>query len=169
VLNEKVLSAILEFAVDLEQLPRLFEILAGGFRQEIECVFSRGSGHQGGPGRRLSHQAVHRCQAGIWVAPNGKTNVGLGKPQVRGEIGHDPYLAPHAGTTWNLLGQDYRDPVHAQQGYQPRGFCGPKLLPFFRDSARNNGAIKIGDCRKGNEYHQGGVEAGAWPMWRTGR
>ena len=34
---------------------------------------------------------------------------------------------------------------------------GPKLRRFF-ELALDNGAIKIGDCRKGNEYHQGGVQ-----------
>jgi hypothetical protein len=33
----------------------------------------------------------------------------------------------------------------------------PKLRRFF-ELALENGAIKIGDCRSGNEYHQGGVE-----------
>ncbi len=32
----------------------------------------------------------------------------------------------------------------------------PKLRRFF-ELALENGAIKIGDCRSGNEYHQGGV------------
>ncbi len=33
----------------------------------------------------------------------------------------------------------------------------PKLRRFF-ELALENGAIKIGDCRSGNEYHQGGVD-----------
>ena len=33
----------------------------------------------------------------------------------------------------------------------------PKLRRFF-ELALENDAIKIGDCRSGNEYHQGGVE-----------
>lgn len=34
---------------------------------------------------------------------------------------------------------------------------GPKLRRFL-DMALEAGAIKIGDCRKGNEYHQGGID-----------
>jgi hypothetical protein len=34
---------------------------------------------------------------------------------------------------------------------------GPKLRRFL-DMALEAGAIKIGDCRKGNEYHQGGLD-----------
>lgn len=34
---------------------------------------------------------------------------------------------------------------------------GPKLRRFF-ELTRAAGAIKIGDCRNGNEYHQGGVD-----------
>ena len=34
---------------------------------------------------------------------------------------------------------------------------GPKLRRFF-ETALEAGAIKIGDCRGGNEYHQGGVD-----------
>ena len=33
----------------------------------------------------------------------------------------------------------------------------PKLRRFFELALENN-AIKIGDCRSGNEYHQGGVD-----------
>ncbi len=33
----------------------------------------------------------------------------------------------------------------------------PKLRRFF-ELALKNGAIKIGDCRSGNEYHQGGAD-----------
>ena len=34
---------------------------------------------------------------------------------------------------------------------------GPKLRRFLK-MALEAGAIKIGDCRKGNEYHQGGID-----------
>ena len=34
---------------------------------------------------------------------------------------------------------------------------GPKLRRFL-EMALETGAIKIGDCRKGNEYHQGGID-----------
>ena len=77
-LNEKVLSAILEFAVKLEQLPELFKILKK-VEKEIDAVFSldlacRLNADGSNPTRRYIEEA------GLWVAPNGKTNVGLGRP-----------------------------------------------------------------------------------------
>jgi ferredoxin len=77
-LNEKVLSAILEFAVKLEQLPELFSILKK-VEKEIDSVFSldlacRLDADGSNPTR------PYIADAGLWVAPNGKTNVGLGRP-----------------------------------------------------------------------------------------
>lgn len=77
-LNEKVLSAIIEFGVKLEQLPELFRILekvAG----EIETVFSLDVATRIGPDGTVP-TAPYIQDAGLWIAPNGKTNVGLGRP-----------------------------------------------------------------------------------------
>jgi NAD-dependent dihydropyrimidine dehydrogenase PreA subunit len=77
-LNEKVLSAIIEFCVKLEQLPQVFEILkkvAG----EIESVFSLDLATRLAPDGSVP-TAPYVAQAGLWVAGNGKTNVGLGRP-----------------------------------------------------------------------------------------
>jgi hypothetical protein len=77
-LNEKVLSAIIEFGVKLEQLPELFRILekvAG----EIETVFSLDVATRVGPDGTIP-TAPYIQDAGLWIAANGKTNVGLGRP-----------------------------------------------------------------------------------------
>ncbi len=77
-LNEKVLSAIIEFCVKLEQLPQVFEVLkkvAG----EIESVFSLDLATRLAPDGSVP-TASYVVQAGLWMAGNGKTNVGLGRP-----------------------------------------------------------------------------------------
>ena len=77
-LNEKVLSAIIEFCVKLEQLPKVFEVLkkvAG----EIESVFSLDLATRLAPDGSVPTDP-YVAQAGLWAAGNGKTNVGLGRP-----------------------------------------------------------------------------------------
>ena len=77
-LNEKVLSAIIEFCVRLDQLPELFKILervAG----EIESVFSLDLATRLAPDGSVPTDP-YVAQAGLWIARNGKTNVGLGRP-----------------------------------------------------------------------------------------
>lgn len=81
VLGEKVLSGILEFPLRPEQLPTLATTLrkvAG----EIDTVFSVDlacvAGEDGGvPLQRWAGEA------GLWISPNGKLNVGLGRPAAR--------------------------------------------------------------------------------------
>lgn len=76
-LNEKVLSAIIEFGVKLEQLPELFAILRE-VAEQIETVFSLDLATKIAPdGSVPTDQYVE--QAGLWIAENGKTNVGLGR------------------------------------------------------------------------------------------
>ena len=80
-LNEKVLSAILEFCVKVEQLPELFGILRK-VEKKIDSVFSldvacRLNEDGSNPTRPYIDKAA------LWVAPNGKTNVGLGRPLFR--------------------------------------------------------------------------------------
>ena len=77
-LNEKVLSAIIEFCVRLDQLPELFKILervAG----EIESVFSLDLATRLAPDGSVPTDP-YVAQAGLWIGRNGKTNVGLGRP-----------------------------------------------------------------------------------------
>lgn len=78
ILHEKVLSAILEFSVALDKLPALVEVLKEVSR-EIDTVFSlclitRLEEDGGLPAEKYLHES------GIWFAPNGKNNVGLGRP-----------------------------------------------------------------------------------------
>ncbi len=77
-LNEKVLSAILEFSVALEKLPELFEILRK-VSTEIETVFSLDLATRLSPDGSVP-TALYVEKAGLWIAPNGKVNVGLGRP-----------------------------------------------------------------------------------------
>ena len=77
-LNEKVLSAIIEFGVKLEQLPELFSILQR-VEKELDSVFSLDIACLLNPDGS-NPTAPYIEQAGLWVAPNGKTNVGLGRP-----------------------------------------------------------------------------------------
>jgi ferredoxin len=77
-LNEKVLSAILEFAIKLEQLPELFSILKK-VETKINSVFSLDLACRLDPdGSNPTRPYIDDAE--LWVAPNGKTNVGLGRP-----------------------------------------------------------------------------------------
>jgi len=77
-LNEKVLSAIIEFGIKTEQLPALFDILKN-VAKEIDSVFSLDIACLLNPDGS-NPTAPYIADAGLWVAPNGKTNVGLGRP-----------------------------------------------------------------------------------------
>ncbi|NIQ79413.1 MAG: 4Fe-4S dicluster domain-containing protein, partial [Anaerolineae bacterium] len=77
-LNERVLSAIIEFSVELEQLPELFEILRD-VSKRIETVFSLDLATRIAPDGSVPTDR-YVGEAGLSVAPNGKTNVGLGRP-----------------------------------------------------------------------------------------
>jgi ferredoxin len=80
-LNEKVLSAILEFCVKNKQLPELFEILKQ-VEKEIDSVFSLDIATRLDPdGSNPTRKYIDT--AGLWVAPNGKTNVALGRPLIQ--------------------------------------------------------------------------------------
>ena len=77
-LNEKALSAILEFAVPQQALPGVLKAVQEVAGQ-VECAFTvcvacKADEHENIP----SYQYLD--QAGVWYAPNGKNNVGLGRP-----------------------------------------------------------------------------------------
>lgn len=76
--DEKVLSAIIEFSMDLEKLPDLFAVLEK-VAPEIESVFSLDIATRIGPDGGVP-TAPYIEETGRWIAPNGKTNVGLGRP-----------------------------------------------------------------------------------------
>jgi len=79
VLPEKVLSAILEFKLDLKKLPELFEILKK-VSKKIETVFSLDVATRVNPDGSIP-TAPYIEAAGLCIAQNGKTNVGLGRPR----------------------------------------------------------------------------------------
>ena len=81
VLKEKVLSAILEFTVKLERLPELFDILRK-VALEINTVFTVDLACRVNPDGSVPTKPYTEA-AGLWVAPNGKVNVGLGRPRFR--------------------------------------------------------------------------------------
>jgi hypothetical protein len=60
------------------------------------------------------------------------------------------------GTDNKNLEQDFVVLIMPSKDVNHEG-SGPKLRRFL-DIALEAGAIKIGDCRKGNEYHQGGLD-----------
>ena len=60
------------------------------------------------------------------------------------------------GTDEELLKEDYVVLAMPSKDINHEG-SGPKLRRFF-EIALDAGAIKIGDCRGGNEYYQGGVD-----------
>jgi hypothetical protein len=78
ILNEKALSAILEFGLDLKALPELLEILEK-VSGEIDTVFSLDIATRVNPDGSVPTAPFIEA-AGLWIAPNGKTNVGLGWP-----------------------------------------------------------------------------------------
>jgi len=83
VLNEKVLSAILEFAIKPEQMPDLFDALKK-VSGEIDAVFSLDVATRIAPDGSVPTDTYIE-ESGLWIAPNGKTNVGLGKPRYQEE------------------------------------------------------------------------------------
>jgi NAD-dependent dihydropyrimidine dehydrogenase PreA subunit len=84
VLKEKVLSAILEFSLKLERLPELFDILKK-IAEEIDTVFTVDLACRVNPDLSVPTEPYSEA-AGLWVAPNGKVNVGLGRPRFREDI-----------------------------------------------------------------------------------
>ena len=84
-LNERVLSAIIEFSVKLEQLPELFGILED-VSGRIDTVFSLDLATKLAPDGSVPTDPYVE-QAALWIAPNGKTNVGLGRRLSEGRSG----------------------------------------------------------------------------------
>jgi len=78
VLNEKVMSLILEFTVELSKLPEVIEVLKKASR-EIDTVFSLDLITKVASDGSFPTDRIVK-DLGLWVAPNGKTCVGLGRP-----------------------------------------------------------------------------------------
>lgn len=81
VLDEKVLSAIIEVKTSLEKIPAFLAALEA-VQHEIDTVISVGVASRCLPDGTIPHEAVVR-KAGYPLSPNGKTNLGLGRPLFR--------------------------------------------------------------------------------------
>lgn len=78
VLNEKVLSAIIEIKTKLERIPDFIQTLEK-VQREIDTVISVGVASKCLPDGTLPHEEWVR-KTGYSLSPNGKTNLGLGRP-----------------------------------------------------------------------------------------
>ncbi|UCD45283.1 MAG: 4Fe-4S binding protein [Candidatus Bathyarchaeota archaeon] len=82
VLDEKVLSAIIEVKTRLERIPEYLRALED-VHGETDAVYSVGIASKCLPDRSIPHEEWVRG-AGYALSPNGKTNLGLGRPLFRG-------------------------------------------------------------------------------------
>jgi len=80
VLNERVLSAILEFKMPAAKAPAVLKALAE-VAQKIDTVMSVNIGARLEPDGSNPAEAAARA-AGFEIRPNGKTNLGLGRPRL---------------------------------------------------------------------------------------
>jgi hypothetical protein len=78
VLDEKVLSAIIEVKTKLEMIPDYLRVLET-IKGEIDTVFSVGVASKCNSEGSIPHQKWVE-EAGYSLSPNGKTNLGLGRP-----------------------------------------------------------------------------------------
>ena len=83
VLDEKVLSAIIEAKTRLERIPEYLSVLQA-VQTEIDTVFSVGIASRCLPDGSVPHQKWVE-EAGFTLSPNGKTNLGLGRPLYKGD------------------------------------------------------------------------------------
>lgn len=82
VLDEKVLSAIIEMKTRLERIPDLLQALEA-VQGETDAVFCVGVASRCRPDGSIPHERWVR-EAGYVLSPNGKTNLGLGRPLFEG-------------------------------------------------------------------------------------
>jgi ferredoxin len=78
ILNEKVLSAIIEMKIKLERIPEFLQALEK-IQREIDTVTSVGMASKCHPDGTIPHEKWVR-KAGYTLSQNGKTNIGLGRP-----------------------------------------------------------------------------------------
>jgi hypothetical protein len=81
ILSEKVLSAIIEMKITLERIPEFLRVLEK-VQSEIDTVISVGVASKCLADGGIPHEEWVR-KAGYTLSPNGKTNIGLGRPLVR--------------------------------------------------------------------------------------
>jgi ferredoxin len=78
ILNEKVLSAIIEIKILLEQIPDFLHALEK-IQKEVDTVISVGVASRCLPDESVPHEPWVK-KAGYSLSANGKTNIGLGRP-----------------------------------------------------------------------------------------
>jgi len=83
ILNEKVLSAIIEIKTTLERIPEFLQALES-IQKEVDTVVSVGIASKCLPDGSIPHEEWVR-EAGYRFSTNGKTNIGLGRPLFREE------------------------------------------------------------------------------------
>jgi ferredoxin len=83
ILNEKVLSAIIEIKTTLDRIPEFFKALES-IQKEVDTVVSVGIASKCLPDGSIPHEEWVR-RAGYQFSTNGKTNIGLGHPLFREE------------------------------------------------------------------------------------
>jgi ferredoxin len=81
VLNEKVLSAIIEIKIPLDKIPEFLHTLEKA-QKEVDTVISVGVASKCLPDGTIAHEEWVR-KAGYKPSLNGKTNIGLGRPLFR--------------------------------------------------------------------------------------
>jgi hypothetical protein len=81
VLNEKVLSAIIEIKTTLDKIPEFLHALEN-IQKQVDTVISIGVASKCLPDGTVPHEEWVR-KAGYEMSPNGKTNIGLGRPLFR--------------------------------------------------------------------------------------
>jgi hypothetical protein len=78
ILNEKVLSAIIEIKTNLEKIPEFLQTLEK-VQKEIDTVISVGVASKCLSDGSIPHEEWAR-RAGYRLSANGKNNIGLGRP-----------------------------------------------------------------------------------------
>ena len=81
ILNEKVLSAIIEIKTTLERIPEFLHTLEK-IQKGVDTVISVGVASKCLQDGTIPHEEWVR-KAGYKLSPNGKTNIGLGRPLFR--------------------------------------------------------------------------------------
>jgi hypothetical protein len=81
ILNEKVLSAIIEIKTTLEKIPEFLQALESA-QKEIDTVISVGVASRCVSDGSIPHEDWVR-RARYHLSANGKTNIGLGRPLYR--------------------------------------------------------------------------------------
>lgn len=91
VLDEKVMSAIVECRTDLDHLPAALEALRG-VAEEVDTVISVGVSSRCGPDGSVPYEDTVR-RRGFALSLNSKTNLGMGRPRFQEEPWHESVAA----------------------------------------------------------------------------